>query len=173
MIPELLIATVLMTQPQPTDPIDAALDYHHQMHKVVVQQDKAEAKQALEERITDANSLARSTRTPLSTGDLPPLLAYIRSCESGGWSADGTCGADLTKYNYSAYNPSGCEGYGCGGAYQMHARYASVWAARAGYPGLGSNAATWSPKIQDAVALELFYSTNPNGAHWCLWAAYC
>jgi hypothetical protein len=90
---------------------------------------------------------------------LPPLLQTIRSHESGG--------------NYSAYNAGGCEGYGCGGAYQLHAAYASEWAARAGYPGLSGQAQTWAPATQDAVALHLFYSTNPDGAHWCNWTDYC
>ena len=93
------------------------------------------------------------------SGNLPELLLFIRSHESGG--------------NYSAYNGSGCEGYGCGGAYQMHARYASGWAASAGYPGMSSNAADWPASTQDAVALWLFYSTNPDGAHWCNWTTYC
>lgn len=90
---------------------------------------------------------------------LPPLLELIRSHESGG--------------NYSAYNAGGCEGYGCGGAYQLHARYAPAWAASAGYPGMGPNAAAWPPATQDAVALWLFQSTSPDGTHWCRWTDYC
>lgn len=95
----------------------------------------------------------------VSSSGMPSLLLLIRSHESGG--------------NYSAYNASGCEGYGCGGAYQLHAKYAATWAARAGYPGLSGQAQNWSPAIQDAVALKLFYSTNPDGAHWCNWTDYC
>jgi hypothetical protein len=93
------------------------------------------------------------------SGTLPDLLLFIRSHESGG--------------NYGAYNASGCEGYGCGGAYQLHAAYAAEWAARAGYPGLSGQAQTWPAATQDAVALHLFYSTNPDGAHWCNWTDYC
>jgi hypothetical protein len=90
---------------------------------------------------------------------LPSLLVTIRANESGG--------------NYAAYNASGCEGYGCGGAYQLHARYASEWAARSGYPGMSSAAQTWDPAVQDAVALDLFYASNPDGAMWCSFAEYC
>jgi hypothetical protein len=157
MIAELALATVLLSQRN--DPIDAALDYHRHMAGVVTEQEQIAAEQALDERVTAAESVARSTRTPVSTESLPPLLLLIRSNESGG--------------NYSAYNPTGCEGYGCGGAYQMHGLYAPTWAEQAGYPGLGSNAATWAPSTQDAVALYLFYSTNPDGAHWCNWTDYC
>jgi hypothetical protein len=162
MISDIVTATLLTwaTIQSPTsDPIDAALDYHRHMEEVVTEQAQIAAQEALEERTEAADSASRSIRTPVSTGNLPPLLALIRSNESGG--------------NYSAYNPSGCEGYGCGGAYQMHALYAPTWAEQAGYPGLGGNAATWSPSTQDAVALYLFYSTNPDGAHWCNWTDYC
>ena len=100
-----------------------------------------------------------SSKPTTPSGGMPALLQAIRSHESGG--------------NYSAYNASGCEGYGCGGAYQLHAAYASEWAARAGYPGLSGQAQTWAPATQDAVALHLFYSTNPDGAHWCSWVLYC
>lgn len=157
MIAELALATVLMHSQK--DPIEATLQYHHQMTEVVTEQAQIAAEQALEERTEAAESFSRSTRTLPPTGDLPPLLAYIRSQESGG--------------DYTEYNPTGCEGYGCGGAYQMHALYAPTWAERAGYPGLGGNAAVWPPYIQDAVALDLFYSTNPDGAHWCNWVDYC
>jgi len=94
-----------------------------------------------------------------SRSALPTLLDTIKHHESRG--------------DYTAVNPSGCEGYGCGGAYQLHMRYASTWAARAGYPGLSSNAATWPPATQDAVALYLFNSTTPPGSHWCNWTDYC
>jgi hypothetical protein len=173
MIAEIAAATLMtwtMVQTPPSDdPLKSALNYHAYLDKYVErfeakevrQQERREARQqqALEERTEAAESSARSTRTPASTGGLPSLLALIRSNESGG--------------NYAAYNPTGCEGYGCGGAYQMHARYASIWGEQAGYSGLSSNAATWSPSTQDAVALYLYYSTNPDGAHWCNWTDYC
>lgn len=162
MIPELVIATVLMSQPQQNDPFEAALAYQNYLTEYIEEVEAAEA-EAIEERTLDAQDSAR-TRS-YTTTSLPSLLLTIRSEESGG----GVPGA----YNYSAYNSSGCEGWGCGGAYQLHAQYASVWAERAGYPGLGSNAASWSPSTQDAVALNLFYSTNPDGAHWCNWTDYC
>lgn len=119
------------------------------------------AKEAAQKAAEKAQPAPTPTQAPQgrSTGNLPPLLLLIRSHESGG--------------NYSAYNGSGCEGYGCGGAFQLHAKYASVWAERAGFSGLSSNAANWPPATQDAVALNLFYSTNPDGAHWCNWTAYC
>jgi len=91
------------------------------------------------------------------SSNLPELLLVIRSHESGG--------------NYQAYNDSGSEGYGCGGAYQLHANYASGWAAEAGYSGMSPNAAEWSPEIQDAVALYKFNQTN--GGLWCDWTDYC
>jgi hypothetical protein len=117
-----------------------------------------EAAEAAQEESTSVVASGGDTRNTTTNG-LPPLLQTIRSHESGG--------------NYSAYNASGCEGYGCGGAYQLHAAYASEWAARAGYPGLSGQAQTWPAATQDAVALHLFYSTNPDGAHWCNWTTYC
>jgi hypothetical protein len=38
---------------------------------------------------------------------------------------------------------------------------------------MGPNAAAWPPAVQDAVALALFRSTNPDGTHWCAWTDYC
>lgn len=167
MIAELALSMALVSLKN--DPIESALQYHQQMTDVVDRQAEIAAEEAreaeiaaeeaLEERTAAAEDVSRSTRTPLPTGNLPPLLVSIRANESGG--------------NYAAYNPTGCEGYGCGGAYQLHALYASTWAERAGYPGLGGNAAVWPPSTQDAVALDLFYSTNPDGAHWCDWVDYC
>jgi hypothetical protein len=135
-----------------SDPLEEAIEYHRTMTTMVEEQ-------AQDERLADAETVSRDGRTPLPTGDLPPLLAFIRSNESGG--------------DYAAYNPTGCEGWGCGGAFQLHAQYASTWAASAGNPGLGSNAAAWAPATQDRVAVWLFYSTNPDGAHWCAWTDYC
>jgi hypothetical protein len=123
------------------------------------QAERAAEREAEAEAATRAATRESSGGNSQSGGSLPELLLFIRSHESGG--------------NYSAYNGSGCEGYGCGGAYQLHARYASSWASSAGYPGLSSNAANWSPSTQDAVAKWLFYSTNPDGAHWCNWTDYC
>lgn len=94
------------------------------------------------------------------SGSLPQLLLFIRSHESGG--------------NYSAYNGSGCEGYGCYGAYQLHGAYMDDWARRYGageYAGTPAN--QWPASVQDKVALGLFYSTSPDGAHWCNWTDYC
>jgi hypothetical protein len=118
-----------------------------------------EASRAATEAAPPSQSSGGSTTQTGSSGGLPSLLLTIRSNESGG--------------NYQAYNSTGCEGYGCGGAYQMHVQYAAGWAAEAGYPGMSSNAAEWSPEIQDAVALYKFYATNPEGALWCSWASYC
>jgi membrane protein involved in colicin uptake len=128
---------------------------------------EAEAAAAAAEREAEAEAATQAATRESSGGatsqsgssNLPELLLTIRSHESGG--------------SYSAYNGSGCEGYGCGGAYQLHAKYASGWAASAGYSGMSSNAADWSPEVQDKVALWLFYSTNPDGAHWCNWTTYC
>lgn len=105
----------------------------------------------------------QSTQRSGGSSSLPALLLKIRSCESG------PC--DSKHFSYTAYNPTGCEGYGCGGAYQLHAEYASGWAAEAGYPGMSSQAQNWPGAIQDAVALYKFNATG--GALWCDWASYC
>lgn len=132
------------------DPLTAALDWVDHMH-TVVQEQQSEPEPQVEAR---APSPSRSSERGL----IPPLI-LIRTYESHG--------------DYSAYNPTGCEGYGCGGAFQLHARYASEWARRAGYPGMPANARLWPPSIQDAVATDLYYSTNPDGYHWCHWVDYC
>lgn len=106
---------------------------------------------------TQSPSVAPAGKRGLGAGGLPPLLLLIRDHESGG--------------NYQAFNPTGCEGYGCGGAYQLHAKYAAGWAAEAGYPGMSSQAQTWPPQIQDAVALFKFNATG--GRLWCDWTDYC
>lgn len=128
------------------DPIDSALDY-------------LSSSDAIAERVTASTAPSRSARSAL-----PPLLSVILQHET-------------QDHDYMAYNPTGCSDengtFSCGGAYQLSAQYASVWAERAGYSGLSSNAATWPPSTQDAVALELFYSTVPDGAHWCDWTDYC
>jgi hypothetical protein len=147
----MMIAELAVTAALLTDPLEAALEYHDTMGTVAEKSNTPPAPD--QERVEDATAVARGNRS------LPPLLALIRSHESGG--------------NYQAYNPGGCEGYGCGGAYQLHARYASTWAQRAGFTGLPSNAATWPAATQDAVALDLFYSTTPAGSHWCRWTTYC
>ena len=126
----------------------------HRAYHEAEREAEAEAATQAATRESSGGSVSQS-----GSGNLPELLLFIRSHESGG--------------NYSAYNSSGCEGYGCGGAYQLHARYASSWAASAGYPGMSSNAASWPVSTQDAVAKWLFYSTNPDGAHWCQWTDYC
>ena len=131
------------------DPLTHAHDYIDHVSETV-QASRADKV----EREISITAPSRSSRSAM-----PALLATIRHHESRG--------------DYTAVNPSGCEGYGCGGAYQLHMRYASTWAARAGYPGLSSNAATWPPATQDAVALYLFNSTTPPGYHWCRWTDYC
>ena len=147
MIAELVVAAAIYTHP-----LDAALDYVDTMGTVVEKANTPPPE-------PDPERVADETVTARSSARLPALLLTIRAHESGG--------------NYAAYNGAGCEGYGCGGAYQMHARYASTWAQRAGFAGLPSNAATWPAATQDAVALDLFYSTNPAGSHWCDWTEYC
>jgi hypothetical protein len=94
-----------------------------------------------------------------SRSAMPALLELIKLNESHG--------------NYTAVNPTGCDGALCGGAYQLHSWYASTWAAQAGYPHMSSDASTWPPAIQDAVARYLFFSTDPPGYHWCQWTSYC
>jgi hypothetical protein len=114
---------------------------------------------AVEESTPVVVSEPEGAGTPRN-GALPGLLLTIRSYESGG--------------NYSAYNGSGCEGYGCFGAYQLHGAYMDDWARRYGAGGWASVPANrWPPAVQDKVALGLFYSTNPDGAHWCAWVSYC
>lgn len=127
------------------DPVTQALEYHSNMTSVA-------------ERAADAVSISRhSDRSERSA--TPALLELIKQHESNG--------------NYRAVNPTGCEGQPCGGAYQLHSQYASSWAAQAGYPGLSPRAETWPASTQDAVALHLFLSTDPHGAHWCNWTDYC
>ena len=128
------------------------------------QKARQERREKRQERLAQQVEQEQVTPTPTpsptqksSSGGLPGLLITIRAHESGG--------------NYSAYNGGGCEGYGCGGAYQLHARYASAWAAEAGFSGMPSNAAQWPPATQDAVALYKFNQTN--GGLWCDWVDYC
>jgi hypothetical protein len=129
------------------------------------QEARRAARQADREEVTDvvvpAPTSTGGSGTPSSGGgNLPALLQLIRSNESGG--------------NYAAYNGSGCEGYGCYGAYQMHGAYMDDWARRYGAGEWASTPANqWPPAVQDQVALGLFYSTNPDGAHWCDWTYYC
>lgn len=156
------VAAMLLVAVHRPDPIGMALSYHQRLDRFVARQEakaeaRREARQERREQAQDGFSRGNGARTP--SGGLPALLALIRDHESGG--------------NYSAYNGGGCEGYGCGGAYQLHALYAPTWASRAGYPGMSPNAATWPSQVQDAVALNLFHSTNPDGAHWCRWVDYC
>lgn len=91
---------------------------------------------------------------------LPAGLLVIRDHESGG--------------DYQAYSATGCSDehgtWSCGGAYQLSEQYASGWAAAAGYPGMSSQAQTWPPAVQDAVALDL-YAKDPGT--WCRYTDYC
>jgi hypothetical protein len=120
--------------------------------------------------VTDAARASRSheRKAPLtpaptqtqqagSATGLPAGLLLIRHHESRG--------------DYTAYNPTGCEGYGCGGAYQLHAKYAATWAAEAGFDGMSSQAQDWPPATQDAVALYKYNATD--GRLWCDWTDYC
>ena len=126
------------------DPLEQALEYHEHMA----------SRADMAERLISITAPSRSDRSAL-----PPLLLTIRRHESHG--------------NYTLVNPTGCDGAPCGGAYQLHSWYASEWARRAGYPHMSSDAATWPPATQDAVALHLYNSTNPPGYHWCRWVTYC
>jgi hypothetical protein len=93
----------------------------------------------------DPERVEDATAAARSGTRLPPLLATIRAHESGGF-----------------------------GAYQFHGRYMGAWATRYGHPEVARTPATqWSPTVQDDVALGLFYSTNPDGDHWCRWTTYC
>lgn len=109
------------------------------------------------EREKAEESVSRSYRET----DFPALMITISNHESGG--------------NYRAYNPTGCSDgngtFSCGGRWQLSAQYASVWAERAGFNNMSSNAETWAPEIQDAVALYLFNETN--GGLWCDYTTYC
>lgn len=136
------------------DPLTSALEYHEHM---------ASSRDMAERSISITRDTGRgATRSSVAGGErsaLPPLLLSIRAHESGG--------------DYTAVSSTGCNGAPCGGAYQLHSWYASEWAARAGYPGMSSNAATWPPATQDAVALHLYYSTSTPGWHWCQFTTYC
>ena len=110
------------------------------------------------ERVISITAPSRSARSAT-----PALLLTIKEHESHG--------------DYRAYSATGCSDengtFSCGGAYQLSEQYATVWAARAGYPHMSNQAQTWPPATQDAVALHLFNSTNPPGYHWCHWTTYC
>lgn len=178
MIAEIAAATLLtwgMVQapPQSDDPLKSALNYHSYLDRYIErleakearQQERQERREArqqerAEERALEVETTSRSSSRNAMSGSLPELLAFIRSQESGG--------------NYSAYNGSGCEGYGCYGAYQMHGAYMDDWARSYGAASYASTPANqWPPAVQDQVALGLYYSTNPDGAHWCNWTDYC
>jgi hypothetical protein len=121
---------------------------------------QAESTTDVVESPSSSSSSSSSGNLGSGSGSLPALLQLIRSNESGG--------------NYSAYNGSGCEGYGCYGAYQLHGLYMDDWARQYGaaaYAGTPAN--QWPASVQDKVALGLFYSTNPDGLHWCNWTSYC
>jgi len=148
-IEQLAVTVALAAGP---DPLETALAYRTHLATVVAEQEELAA-----QRAADAARTTRSTERVAPAGTLPALLLTIRDHESSG--------------DYSAYNADGCEGYGCGGAYQLHAGYASTWAAEAGYPGMPGNAALWPPATQDAVALYKFNATG--GALWCDWTDYC
>ena len=150
----------------------ATLPTRHQEYVERQQAKRQERREARKQaRIEQALEQAPSATTPVTSqgvtketdppsGGLPSLLVTIRAHESGG--------------NYQAYNAGGCEGWGCGGAYQMHLRYAPAWAARYGEgQWAGTAPQNWPPAVQDKVALGLFWSTNPAGYHWCHWATYC
>ena len=179
MLVELTTAAVFMVQSN--YPLESTSNYHAYFDKRVEQIDlRHERQKARMEARQEARRQARqearrqarqeaiastqvtttvTSSTPPSSG-LPPLLALIRHNESRG--------------DYSAYNASGCEGYGCYGAYQLHGLYMDDWARRYGaaaYAGTPAN--QWPPSVQDKVALGLFYSTNPDGAFWCNWTDYC
>lgn len=77
-------------------------------------------------------------------GDLPPC--YVKQRESGG--------------NYGAYNPHGCGGQGCYGAWQ----FSGAWAGKLGLP---QDLSTATPQQQDDAARQLW-----NGGAGCgNWAA--
>lgn len=159
--PALEISQVAVTVRQGQRALIRAVEQEKQERREARQAEREAERQAQLEADGPVGSESTDVGTQSGGGssDLPALLLTIRANESGG--------------NYSAYNASGCEGYGCGGAFQLHARYASSWASSAGYLGLSGQAQTWDPATQDAVALWLFYSTNPDGSHWCDWTDYC
>jgi len=72
-------------------------------------------------------------------GDLPPC--YVKQRESGG--------------NYGAYNPTGCGGAGCYGAWQ----FSGEWAGKLGLP---SDLSQATPAQQDEAARQLW-----NGGAGC------
>lgn len=176
MLPQIATVVVLMTQSN--YPFESTSSYHAYIEQSVdrVQamderqkarmEARRKARQQARQEAVQAQQKTVVTNAPTyvyrsnSSSSLPALLSLIRTNESGG--------------NYSAYNASGCEGYGCYGAYQLHGYYMDDWARRYGaaaYAGIPAN--QWPPYIQDKVALGLFYSTTPNGKFWCDWTSYC
>ena len=83
--------------------------------------------------------------------------AHRRAHESGG--------------HYTARNATGCEGYGCGGAYQLHARYAAEWAAR-----LADDASWVEAQLAlhgaSAYAMVLFAHAEPTANHAAFMTRY-
>lgn len=150
------------------DPLVQAINYQERVEDFI---ERVKARvEARKERRQEARQASRAAeRQAVSTSALPYGLQRVRSCESGPWR-DGTCGYDLSLYNYNAYNATGCEGQGCYGAYQMHASYMADWAREAGYPEY-AYVGFWPPAVQDAVALYKWNATG--GGLWCDWADYC
>lgn len=153
--------------------IQASRDEERQLIKY--RERKAEARaeaRAAARAEAEAEAVTNAETQPSGSGssNLPDLLLLIRSCESGHHNADGSC--NLNNWSYTAFNSTGCEGYGCYGAYQLHGSYMDDWAREAGYGQYAGTPATqWPPSVQDAVALFKFNQTG--GSLWCDWADYC
>lgn len=153
-----------MTDDTPTDP-----DVFTSMPDPSVLRTPPPARSAPREPLTPPSDLRPPSQEPtVVPADPPPVevrqvsipagLALIRANESGG--------------DYQAVNPTGCGGYGCGGAYQLHRGYADDWAIRYGYGEWADvPPEQWPPAVQDGVARGLYEATN--GRAWCDFTTYC
>lgn len=108
----------------------------------------AESVHAAEQRAQVTSSPDRGSAVSTSLepcgGDLPPC--YVKARESGG--------------SYTAYNPNGCGGYSCYGAWQ----FSGAWAGKLGLP---LDLSTATPAQQDEAARRLW----ANGAGCSNWGA--
>lgn len=161
MLAAFIISAAVMSSSPHIDPIEAALQFQKHVTEYELPAPPPPPTPSVDERVAQATDSSRSSSRNATA--LPALLQTIRENESHG--------------NYAAYSPTGCSDsngtFSCGGAYQLTEQYASGWAAEAGYSGMSSQAQTWPPTTQDAVAKYKFYATNPDGALWCDWTDYC
>lgn len=154
--------TTTTTEPEPmttTTTIDPADTLHDALEYAVAVAMFAEAvtRVSTGERVP----ASASASTPADNGEGAP--ASVNTLEPCG-PDDGLPPCDVKRResggNYQAYNPTGCGGRSCGGAWQFDPR---TWNGYGGY----EFAQDAPPEVQDAKARELW----ANGAGCSHWAA--